>query len=90
MNKDYKISKKPTSEENYKSWLGEMKLRIQSARVSAAKSINRELICLYWDIGAQIVQKQDALGWGRSVVERLSLDLQSEFSGIRGFSSSNL
>jgi hypothetical protein len=29
-------------------------------------------------------------GWGKSVVEQLSKDLQREFPGIRGFSASNI
>jgi hypothetical protein len=38
-------------------------------RISAARAANRELILLYWDIGSSIVEKQQALGWGKSVVE---------------------
>ncbi len=75
---------------HYAVWLGEVKSRIQSARISAARSVNRELILLYWDIGQGIVEKQKELGWGRSVVEQLSLDLRAEFPGMRGFSANNI
>ena len=75
---------------DYAAWLGEVKLRIQSARISAARAVNRELILLYWDIGRGIVEKQEDLGWGKSVVEQLSLDLRSEFPGMKGFSANNL
>jgi predicted nuclease of restriction endonuclease-like (RecB) superfamily len=37
-----------------------------------------------------IVERQDAEGWGKSVVERLSADLQREFPGVGGFSVQNL
>lgn len=54
------------------------------------KAVNKEMISLYWDIGKQITSKQEQLGWGKSVVETLSKDLQEEFPGIRGFGVSNL
>ena len=76
--------------EGYAAWLGELKSRIESGRLAAARSVNRELILLYWDIGCGIVEKQAQLSWGNSVVERLSRDLKAEFPGIRGFSARNL
>ena len=74
----------------YAAWLGEVKSRIQSARISAARSVNRELILLYWDIGRGIVEKQEKLGWGESVIERLSRDLRRAFPATKGFSPRNL
>ena len=38
------------------AWLKEMKSRILSARLSAARSINRELILLYWDRGTTVAR----------------------------------
>ena len=73
----------------YTVWLSELKSRIQSARTSAARSVNRELILLYWDIGRGILEKQEKLGWGKSVVEQLSLDLRTEFPGMKGVSANN-
>lgn len=61
-----------------------------SARNSAARAVNRDIILLYWDIGRGIVEKQQALGWGESVVEMVSADLRRAFSGMRGFSANNL
>ena len=75
---------------DYAAWLGGLKSRIRSARISATCAVNRELILLYWDIGRGIVEKQEDLGWGKSVVEQLSLDLRSEFPGMKGFSANNL
>ena len=48
------------------------------------------MILLYWDIGRGIVEKQEALGWGKSVVETPSRDLKIEFPQMTGFSSDNL
>jgi len=80
----------PVPSPDYPTWLQTLKARIQSARISAARAANRELILLYWDLGRGIVEKQQTLGWGKSVVERLSADLQAEFPGVRGFSANNL
>ena len=80
----------PIPPPDYAAWLNDVKLRIQSARISAARLANRELILLYWDIGQFIVEKQEALGWGRSVVEQLGHDLRAEYPGLQGFSADNL
>jgi len=75
---------------DYVRFVADLKTRIQSARVSAARAVNRDLILLYWDIGRAIVDKQQQLGWGESVVEMLARDLQAAFPGVRGFSANNL
>ncbi len=68
----------------------EIKEKIYRAQYQAMKAVNKELIRLYWDIGKAIVEKQEELGWGKSVVENLAWDLQQEFTGIKGFSTDNL
>ncbi|MDP3073082.1 MAG: PDDEXK nuclease domain-containing protein [Opitutaceae bacterium] len=52
--------------------------------------MNRKLVLLYWDIGRGIAEKQQTLGWGDAVVERLAADLRAEFPDLRGFSSGNV
>lgn len=51
---------------NYAEFLNTIKSRIRDARISAAQSVNKELITLYWSIGKDIVEKQEQLGWGKS------------------------
>jgi len=70
----------------YRQFIEALKGRIASARLSAARAVNRDLILLYWDIGRGIVEKQQTLGWGDSVVEMVSTDLRRAFPGMRGFS----
>ncbi len=84
------MTKKATTLAGYSIFLGEIKARILSARVSASRAVNRDLISLYWDIGRAIVEKQADHGWGDSVVERLACDLQAAFPSTRGFSVANL
>ncbi|MCG3114993.1 MAG: PDDEXK nuclease domain-containing protein [Candidatus Manganitrophus sp. SA1] len=74
----------------YLHFLAEMKRRITDARLSAARAVNRELILLYWDLGRAIVEKQERMGWGQAVIERLATDLGRAFPGTRGFSARNL
>lgn len=78
------------NKKEYRSFLFDLKNKIVLSRVHAARSINRHLIRLYWEIGRSIVEKQAARGWGQSVVEVLSQDLQREFPGLRGLSAANL
>ena len=75
---------------NYSGLLAEIKERIRSAQYSALKTVNKELVGLYWDIGRMIVDRQNAEGWGKAVVKSLSIDLRREFPGVGGFSVQNL
>ena len=75
---------------DYPAFVADLKSRIMSARLTAARAVNFELVGLYWDIGAAIRDKQAAQGWGDAVVERLSKDLKQAFPGTTGFSATNL
>jgi predicted nuclease of restriction endonuclease-like (RecB) superfamily len=80
----------PNTDRRYQDFLHEIKTLVVQSRIQAARSVNRALIGLYWELGRQIVIKQEALGWGKAVVERLSIDLKTEFPDIKGFSPQNL
>ncbi|MBI1870534.1 MAG: DUF1016 domain-containing protein [Chlamydiae bacterium] len=79
-----------TSDEEYKSWLSDIKKRVRSAQIKAAISVNTELLKLYWDMGVDIVVRQKSVKWGEGLLPRLSKDLMAEFSDMKGFSLSNL
>lgn len=74
----------------YVVFLEEIKQRIRTAQYEALKSVNKEMIQLYWDIGKMIVERQEKEGWGKAVVETLARDLQKEFLGMQGYSVQNL
>ena len=84
MEKDNKIP------DSYKELFRDIKQLIHVAQYEALKVVNKELISLYWNIGEMITLRQVGDTWGKSVVERLSKDLQLEFPGIKGFSVQNL
>jgi len=74
----------------YISFLNEIKSRIISARIKAVRSVNKELIKLYWDIGRSIIERQEKYKWGNAVVEKLANDLKEDFKSTFGFSVQNL
>ncbi|MBI3540764.1 MAG: DUF1016 domain-containing protein [Deltaproteobacteria bacterium] len=84
------MTKNLSKTNNYAEFLGRIKSRIAQARIRAARTVNHELTDLYWSIGKDIVEKQENLGWGKSVVEKLSGDLRKAFPGTTGFSTPNL
>ena len=79
-----------TASAEYLHFRDEITRRIRSAQYEALKAVNKEMIALYWEIGRRITEQQAALGWGKSVVETLSRDIQKEFPGIKGFGVRNM
>lgn len=75
---------------NYQPFLQEILTKIQSVRYEMLKSVSKQTVLLYLEIGKSVSQKVKSENWGKSVVEQLSKDLQTEFSGIRGFSARNI
>ena len=67
-----------------------IKQRIATSQVRAHLAVSRQLNLLYWQIGQDIVVRQKLEGWGKSVIETLSADLQAAFPGIEGFSANNV
>jgi len=77
--------------DGYSELLSEIKQAIQTARLRAALSVNRELLGLYWWIGHHLIERQaEAGGWGAGIVTRLAADLRAEFPQQTGFSERNL
>ncbi len=74
----------------YPEFLEEIVGRIARSQTRAALAVSRELVLLYWSIGAEILVRQKAEGWGAKVVDRLGRDLQARFPGVEGFSPRNL
>jgi hypothetical protein len=76
-------------EMSQRSFIAAIKQKIRLARYEALKVVNTHLINLYWEIGKSIAEKQSE-SWGKAIVPTLSKELQSEFPGIGGFSTTNL
>ena len=74
----------------YQQWLTTLKQRVVSARLRVALAANSELIRFYWDLGAQIAEKQIQSQWGDRLIPQLAADLQKAFPDLGGLSPSNL
>lgn len=67
-----------------------LKEKIRLARLKAAIAVNKELISVYWEIGSAILRQQKKEGWGTKVIDRLIIDLKSEFPDMKGLSPRNI
>jgi predicted nuclease of restriction endonuclease-like (RecB) superfamily len=76
--------------DGYERVLADIKARILAARTRAMLAANKELIELYWEIGAEILEREQRDGWGSKVIERLAADLRREFPEMTGLSRRNL
>jgi predicted nuclease of restriction endonuclease-like (RecB) superfamily len=74
----------------YTDLLGELKDRVRAARTQAIRTVNTQLIELYWSIGKTILERQEIEEWGSRVMSRLADDLRAEFPEMKGLSRSNL
>lgn len=75
---------------NYDEFLRDLKQRIRQAQVRAALAVNQELILLYWQIGQELLVRQQQERWGTHIIEKLARDLRHEFPDMKGFSPRNL
>ncbi len=71
----------------YLGIIDEIKIQIQTARHKAILGANKELICLYWNIG-KIINENSA--WGNKFIENLARDIKLEFPSATGYSARNL
>jgi predicted nuclease of restriction endonuclease-like (RecB) superfamily len=74
----------------YRSFILEIKQRIQASQIKAAIAVNQELLLLYWDLAERIVTKQQQAAWGDGFLLQISKDLKTEFPEMKGFSKRNL
>ena len=74
----------------YSKLLGDLKQRIQAAQLRASLAVNRELVFLYWQIGRDILARQERESWGAKVIDRVAGDLKAAFPEMKGFSPRNL
>ena len=74
----------------YRQWLGELKTRYRQVQLKAAVTVNTAMLQFYWELGADMVEKQKTYTWGQGFVDQLSADLMREFPDVKGFSVRNL
>jgi len=63
---------------------------IDRSREKVFRSVNRELIEMYWKIGRYISEKVKTDKWGKSVVKEFADYIKTYYDGIKGFSPQNI
>jgi predicted nuclease of restriction endonuclease-like (RecB) superfamily len=63
---------------------------IGQAKQKASRSVNAELIALYWAVGEYVSKKIIANAWGKATVTSLAAFIQLQQPGQRGFSAQNI
>ncbi len=76
--------------DTYLSFIDNLKNEIEKQRLSVVLSANASMICLYWNIGKAILNKQAEEGWGSKVIDRISKDINDAFPDMNGFSPRNI
>jgi predicted nuclease of restriction endonuclease-like (RecB) superfamily len=75
---------------SYASLFSQLKEKVLSSQQKAIRSVNKELVLLYWEIGNIILENQSQKGWGSKIIDSLSYDLKKTFPDMKGFSVRNL
>lgn len=63
---------------------------IKKAKANALKSVNFELITLYWNIGRYISKKIQAAEWGESIIDTLAEYIALKHPEFNGYNRRNL
>jgi predicted nuclease of restriction endonuclease-like (RecB) superfamily len=78
------------TDSQYKLFIEDLKKRIKSSSQKVVRTVNSELIGLYYQIGQQITEKQSTAKWGDNLLKQIEQDLRLEFPNLKGFSRRNL
>ena len=79
-----------TQSREYKAWLTGIKAKLRKSQLKAAVSVNTAMLEFYWELGAEIVKKQEKAARGAGFLEQLSKNLMHDFPEMKGFSHRNL
>ena len=74
----------------YAEWLAGLKHKVQQHQIKAVIKVNTAMLEFYWELGSDIVEKQNTFKWGDGLFQQLSNDLKKEFPDMNGFSVTNL
>ena len=79
-----------TSVRKFDRQFAEVVKMIHEARYHAIKSVNAELVKLYWNIGEYISNKIRVAEWGDAIVYKLADYIQSSHPEFKGFTRRGL
>ena len=67
-----------------------IKTAILQSRTKAVSFVNKEILSLYYNIGEYVSLNSRNGYWGQGAIEYISMHLQKELPGLRGFSATNI
>ncbi len=79
-----------TNNKEFEQWIIEVKQLVKQSQLKASVRVNTEMLKMYWEIGKQIAVKHADAIWGKSFYKEMSRELRETFSGVEGFSVTNL
>ena len=63
---------------------------IEQARQNALRSVNAELITLYWNVGKYLSEESAKSSWGNSFIDDTANYIKENCPGIKGFNRRGL
>ena len=70
--------------------IAKIKTAILNSQLNAARKVNAEMLSLNYGIGQYVSENSRKGYWGKGALEIISMQLQKELPGLRGYSSENL
>jgi hypothetical protein len=77
-------------DKEYAAWIQQVSERFRQSQLKAAVSVNSEMLKFYWMLGEEIVDRKVESKWGAGIVKTISQDLQTQLSGVKGLSETNV
>lgn len=75
---------------DYSQAVKAIKNAILQSRYNAAKSVNKEILALYYDVGKYVSLNTRNKAWGANAIGKIASQLKQEITGLRGFSDGNI
>ncbi len=74
---------KTLTSQKYSKILDKVIKHIEQSKFRAFSEVNKSLLHAYWNIGKELSENA---AYGKSVVEKLSIDLRLRYPDVRGYS----
>lgn len=63
---------------------------VEESRYKVLKSVNAELIQLYWNVGKYLLEKSSSSDWGDSFIDETANRIKQQYPDLKGFDRRNL
>ena len=77
-------------DKEYLQWVQDLCKRYRQSQIKAAAKVNKEMLQFYWELGRDIVLRQEENSYGSNFYTKLSKDLRHYLPNAEGLSERNL